>query len=69
MKNAEDAGGQPFAPLTGSAAGAVHLCPVCSGRGIVPNGFYSGTERQYSTTSVTPETCRACGGRGVIFTS
>ncbi len=52
----------------GSGGKGVHLCPVCCGRGIVPNGFYSGTERQYSTTSTTPETCRACGGRGIIVT-
>lgn len=43
-----------------------HRCPVCSGKGIVPNGFYS-TSKDWSTTSLTPETCRACMGKGIIF--
>lgn len=44
-----------------------HRCPVCGGKGIVPNGFYSSTNDTWSTTSVEPETCRSCGGNGVIM--
>jgi hypothetical protein len=44
-----------------------HRCPVCGGKGIVPNGFYSSTEETWSTTSVTPETCRSCSGSGIII--
>lgn len=48
---------------------AVEICPVCGGKGIVPNGFYMtvGTP-YYSTTNLSPETCRSCGGRGYIET-
>ncbi len=45
---------------------SVHRCPVCYGKGIVPNGFYSSTSNTWSSSSTNPETCRSCGGRGVI---
>jgi len=47
----------------------LHTCPVCFGRGFVPNGFYSsiGTDRWLST-SIIPEECRSCNGTGIIFT-
>ena len=46
---------------------SVEICPVCGGKGLVPNGFYIaiGTS-YYSTTSTSPETCRSCGGKGYI---
>ncbi len=46
-----------------------HLCPVCNGKGIVPNGFYLYTtsELGYGNTSVTPEICRTCMGKGIIW--
>ena len=41
-----------------------YLCPVCQGRGTVPVGFYcSGT----LSSNVTPETCRTCGGLGMVW--
>ena len=40
-------------------------CPVCGGRGIVPNGFY--TIYADTTNSSTAEPCRTCNGRGVIW--
>lgn len=48
---------------------SVEICPVCGGKGLVPNGFYTaiGTP-YYSTTSTSPETCRSCGGKGYIET-
>ena len=48
---------------------SVEICPVCGGKGLVPNGFYIaiGTP-YYSTTSTSPETCRSCGGKGYIET-
>lgn len=48
---------------------SVEICPVCGGKGLVPNGFYIaiGTP-YYSTTSTAPETCRSCGGKGYIET-
>lgn len=41
---------------------AVHKCPVCNGRGTVPPGFYDD-----GTTTDVRQTCRACGGKGVII--
>lgn len=38
-------------------------CPVCGGRGTVPNGFYS---LSTIATSTMPERCRTCGGGTVI---
>lgn len=37
-------------------------CPVCEGRGAVPAGFYS------TPGEAARETCRSCGGSGVIVT-
>jgi len=44
-----------------------HKCPVCNGNGLVPNGFYSQTTGEWSTSSVVPEKCRACNGTGVVW--
>lgn len=44
-----------------------HTCPVCSGNGLVPNGFYSQTLRTWSTTTVTPEMCKTCTGTGIVW--
>lgn len=46
------------------------LCPVCKGRGSVAPGFYSmvGDPRYEPSTTAVPqrETCRACGGSGIV---
>ena len=42
-----------------------YRCPVCGGRGIVQNGFYNMCAD--STTLSNGETCRSCGGNGVIW--
>ena len=44
-----------------------YRCPICNGKGIVPNGFYLGVASTWSGTSVAPETCRACGGSGIVW--
>lgn len=38
-----------------------YKCPVCNGKGLVPNGFYLaiGTDT-YSTSSTKPEECKSC---------
>ena len=46
---------------------APHRCPVCNGSGLVPNGFYMQTSSHWSTSSITPEICRSCGGTGVVW--
>ena len=43
---------------------SLHKCPVCEGRGEVQAGFYGGFG---ALTSVSPETCRTCNGKGVIW--
>lgn len=48
---------------------SVEICPVCGGKGLVPNGFYITVgSSYYSTTSTSPEICRSCGGKGYIET-
>lgn len=44
-----------------------YACPVCQGRGLVPNAFYSSLGGNYTTSSTTPEICRSCSGTGIIF--
>ncbi len=46
-----------------------YKCPICEGRGIVPNGFYSIPVQQgtFTSNSTSPETCKGCGGTGVIY--
>lgn len=41
-----------------------HCCPVCKGRGSVPAGFY--TPWGHSTAE---DTCRSCGGQGIVWSS
>lgn len=50
---------------------SAEVCPVCRGKGLVPNGFYvvgsSNLGNYQKTTSDTPETCRSCGGKGYLI--
>jgi hypothetical protein len=49
---------------------SAQVCPVCGGKGLVPKGFYdvsSNLGSIYKTTSITPETCRSCRGKGYII--
>lgn len=43
----------------------IQLCPVCSGKGIVPGGFYTAVSDTWLSTETT-ELCRTCNGKGVI---
>ena len=43
----------------------IYKCPVCEGKGVVPNGFYQ-TYPLGSTTGKFDELCRSCGGTGII---
>jgi len=43
-----------------------HKCPVCEGRGILPLGFYNNYPHQSLTYNI-PETCKSCGGAGIIW--
>ena len=43
------------------------VCPVCGGRGQVELGFYENQPYGLGGSTSTPmETCRTCGGLGVI---
>ena len=42
------------------------LCPICTGSGIVPGGFYNRTSNTWSHSEVS-ELCRACKGKGYIL--
>lgn len=50
-----------------SGAKSPHKCPVCEGRGTMQHGFYS--HGINSTTAINYETCRTCGGTGVLWDS
>lgn len=56
----------PLPPAEG--AEQVQRCPVCMGKGLVPNSFYATTSGIGSTTQTyLPEKCRTCNGAGVIL--
>lgn len=46
---------------------APHRCPICEGRGTVPAGFYTGTAPTVMLGGTAAETCRGCGGAGIIW--
>lgn len=41
------------------------VCPVCQGRGEVPNGFYNYIGAT-TTCHTAPEQCRSCNGHGYL---
>ena len=41
-----------------------YVCPVCEGRGTVPEGFYDGPFQEREGQ----EKCKSCDGTGVIMT-
>ena len=43
-----------------------HACPICGGKGFVPNGFYK-DEAGSQTISISPETCQTCGGNCILW--
>ena len=54
--------------MDGRAEHRPYCCPVCGGRGLVPQGFYTAVGVEYFTASGTaPETCKSCWGAGVLW--
>ena len=41
-----------------------YMCPICYGKGTVPNNFYTDFG---ASTSTAPEICKSCRGSGIIF--
>lgn len=41
-------------------------CPICQGRGSVPQGFYDYQNPVYIGTVMQTEGCRRCGGLGTV---
>mgnify|MGYP001363827711 CR=1 FL=1 len=60
---------KPLQPTAEGAEEVAQRCPVCGGNGLVPNGFYLQTGGTWLSSSLAPETCRACNGTGVILPS
>jgi predicted methyltransferase len=47
-----------------------YTCPVCSGRGVVPKGYYDnpgGTVYESVASPDGTEVCRACNGTGIVW--
>lgn len=46
-----------------------YKCPVCNGKGFVPNNFYNiePNVENYSTNSTSTEICRSCRGTGIVW--
>ena len=45
-----------------------YQCPVCGGNGLRPPGFYTSIAAGISTSNGTAnETCRTCGGTGMVW--
>lgn len=63
----EETTSQPLLISNASKSPLPHRCPVCNGNGLVPNGFYMQTSGDWSTSSITPETCRSCSGTGIVW--
>lgn len=60
-------GGPSDCPWCLTAHAKPHRCPICFGKGIVANGFYSNTEAVWTSSSTEPEQCRSCGGTGIVW--
>lgn len=43
------------------------LCPVCCGKGIVPEGFYSSTRMIWTRNGTGSELCKSCQGTGYVI--
>jgi len=43
-----------------------YRCPVCEGKGIVSQGFYS-LKEVFSSHNTAEETCRSCEGKGYVW--
>lgn len=56
-------------PSPSNAGRTPHRCPVCEGHGNVAGGFFNVAAgvREWSSTTVA-ESCRPCGGTGIIYT-
>lgn len=56
---------EEYEELKSKLAESNSMCPICQGRGFVPEGFYRTTSGSWSSTSTLTEICRTCKGSGV----
>lgn len=54
-------------PKTTTKEQKPYRCPVCNGRGTVPNGFYRSTGDVIVSYTTEPEVCRTCSGKGIVW--
>lgn len=57
----------PLELVSSPATTTPHRCPVCYGKGVVPNGFYFSVSEQYNTSDAAPQPCRSCDGGGIVW--
>ena len=53
-------------PAVWPQARAPVRCPVCLGKGLLPQGFYDFGPVIPGTGANAVEKCRSCGGRGIV---
>ena len=44
-----------------------YVCPVCCGKRVVPNGFYSSFNYSFYSSNAAAEKCESCNGRGIVW--
>jgi DnaJ-class molecular chaperone len=43
------------------------VCPICSGRGFVQQGFYTTYTGEWTSGNTQSERCKSCDGKGYIL--
>ena len=66
MNDNAEAWGYKGTYYTGEPERKPYCCPVCNGRGVLPQGFYNTSER-FASSSLADIQCRSCNGRGIII--
>lgn len=46
-----------------------HVCPVCGGNGLRPQGFYDQVSGMWSSSGIVFDMCRTCKGTGIVWTT
>lgn len=65
-RDSDHPGGLPPKPPIRIEQARWQKCPVCLGKTTVPAGFYAPAGYEKFVTSLCPETCRSCDGKGIV---